>query len=605
MPRIAQVRILSPLPQLDKIFDYLIPDHLDIQFGNLVKVPFGKSAGKLAVVVGKSDDTDYAGELSSITSLESQHSLLTSEQHQLLNAVAERFAGSVSDLLKDCLPTISKAVDRKLPNKPHLVGSEIRLGEPSISFLELRIGSEKPWTEEFIDRCLAKLSLGQSALVVLPDYREEELFQKALEKRQLGAVSIRHNNSAKNSEKYLKYLFSLSQPAIVFGSRSTCFKPAFNLGLILLLDDADESHQEIRSPYWISRDVLLLRQRVASCDLLIAAHAPSADTVRLIELGFAKHLKQAASPVAVRCTETQNRLDDETFGLISSTIKRGKSVLIQVASLGYASFLICANCKQIRTCPQCNSRIWIDPTGITKCRTCSFRAKLPCSCGSEQIRVTRTGSTAMANWLQKAFPNIEVIHSTGQERITELDSGAKVVIATPGAEPNIDGGYTVVILADAVNMLGVPSLRATEHACQAWSNAAAKVNEGGIVIFVGLQGVITDQLRNLNFFEIIKQDCNERRDLELPPYSRLASILLNGHNLEFEFQKIVMERFAGRVKHLSTVDKDRVSFLYQYKDGKDVAEGLRNAVEHLSQQVKSNKTNRKQIKVIMDDWQAI
>ncbi|NBR60555.1 MAG: hypothetical protein EBT86_02695 [Actinobacteria bacterium] len=211
----------------------------------------------------------------------------------------------------------------------------------------------------------------------------------------------------------------------------------------------------------------------------------------------------------------------------------------------------------------------------------------------------------MANWLQKAFPNIEVIHSTGQERITELDSGAKVVIATPGAEPNIDGGYTVVILADAVNMLGVPSLRATEHACQAWSNAAAKVNEGGIVIFVGLQGAITDQLRNLNFFEIIKQDCNERRDLELPPYSRLASILLNGHNLESEFQKIVMERFAGRVKHLSTVDKDRVSFLYQYKDGKDVAEGLRNAVEHLSQQVKSNKTNRKQIKVIMDDWQAI
>ncbi len=43
MPLVAKVRFSSPLPQLDKEFDYLVPIELSstIHFGQLVEVPFG------------------------------------------------------------------------------------------------------------------------------------------------------------------------------------------------------------------------------------------------------------------------------------------------------------------------------------------------------------------------------------------------------------------------------------------------------------------------------------------------------------------------------------------------------------------------------------
>ena len=42
MTLIAKVRIASPLPALDKEFDYLVPDNIaELGFGQLVRVPFG------------------------------------------------------------------------------------------------------------------------------------------------------------------------------------------------------------------------------------------------------------------------------------------------------------------------------------------------------------------------------------------------------------------------------------------------------------------------------------------------------------------------------------------------------------------------------------
>jgi primosomal protein N' len=46
LPRIAAVRFASPLPQLDREYDYLIPEGMSLVVGSLVEVPFG--SGKKA-----------------------------------------------------------------------------------------------------------------------------------------------------------------------------------------------------------------------------------------------------------------------------------------------------------------------------------------------------------------------------------------------------------------------------------------------------------------------------------------------------------------------------------------------------------------------------
>jgi len=605
MQKIAKVRILSPLTQLDREFDYLIPEEIPIKFGNLVKVPFGNSKGKLAVVVDVTEESSFNGELSSIASLESLHSLLTQEQLRLAVQTAERYAGSVSDILKDLLPSVSKAVDKATKDSSGDTATSQSKQDASLEYLELKIGQTRTWAEEFLDRSELELQNGRSTLVVLPDFRELEIFERLLQERSLANRSISHSTSQRNSELYRNYLRSLDEVAINYGLRSASFKPVRNLGTILLLDDGDESHIEVGAPYWNSREILLMRQKISSSNFLVASFSPSAEVIRLIELGYLKHFQQNPTQVIVRCTDNQNRLDDETFGLISTSLSHGKSVLIQTANLGFASSLICVACKKVRSCPECESRIWIDPRGATRCRNCSFIGSINCSCGSAQVRVIRTGSTAMQNWLQKAFPQTEVIHSSASERITLVASGPKVVIATPGAEPNIPGGFAIVVLADAGTMLGTPMLRATERACSAWANAASKVDSNGIVIFVGVTGDLAQSLKQMNFFEIVKQDCNERRDLDLPPYTRIGSLVCNDEANSKQLSVELDSALAGKIKILDSKDPLRISFLYPYKSGLEIAKVLVAVVREHSKRIKSKGTHQKPTKLVMDDWHAI
>ncbi|NBS85543.1 MAG: hypothetical protein EBS58_02420, partial [Micrococcales bacterium] len=81
--RVASVVFASPLPQLDKEFDYFIPTDLEasIQFGSLVSVPFGKSkTTKTGYVVGIKNESEYGSELASVSSVESSLQLITPEQ---------------------------------------------------------------------------------------------------------------------------------------------------------------------------------------------------------------------------------------------------------------------------------------------------------------------------------------------------------------------------------------------------------------------------------------------------------------------------------------------------------------------------------------------
>jgi len=603
MSSVAKVRILSPVSHLDKIFDYAIPQGMIVEFGQLVKVPFGKGKSKSGVVVGISSESDFPGALLEILALESQNQVLTVNQLALVEATADRYAGTVSGLLQNVIPTVAKRVDKSV-RSTNQVGVESK-STPNLTYLELKPANGKSWVDEFLTRASAKLDQGFSSMIIVPDFRDISELESGLEALGLKEFSISHDTNLPASTRYQNHLRANSEIAINYGLRSACFKPANNLGAILLLDDVDESHFELTVPYWHSREVSLLRQRIELCDLTVASYSPSADVVRLIDIGFLTHDNQSQGTAVSRCTESQNRLDDETFGLISRLLSESKPVLIQTANLGFASSLFCTNCKKVRVCPECESKVWIDPRNQVRCRNCSFNGQSPCSCGEYKTRVSRTGSSAMQAWLAKAFPASEVIHSTASERILSIPSGPKLVIATPGAEPSVAGGYSAVILSDAGSMLGLPSLRALEKASSCWAKAASKVSPDGIVIFVGVFGEVSDKCKRMDFYGLVRQDYLERAELELPPSTRIGSVVLDDEEQTKRITSSISSELMDKVRLIQTEHTNRVSFIYQYKFGSDVAGSIQKLVRQMDGQLKSKKLGIKSPKVIMDDWQAI
>jgi primosomal protein N' (replication factor Y) len=104
---IARVLVDSPLPQLDRLFDYRVPEELREAAvpGVRVRVPL-RSAGRVAdgYLVELVESGDYTGVLSDLESVVSPIRVLTPETYAVARHAADRAAGSATDIVRLAVP---------------------------------------------------------------------------------------------------------------------------------------------------------------------------------------------------------------------------------------------------------------------------------------------------------------------------------------------------------------------------------------------------------------------------------------------------------------------------------------------------------------------
>jgi len=102
------------------------------------------------------------------------------------------------------------------------------------------------------------------------------------------------------------------------------------------------------------------------------------------------------------------------------------------------------------------------------------------------------------------------------------------VVATPGAEPLVNGGYAAAVLLDGWVLLGRPSLAAAQEALRRWMNAAALVapgSAGGTVILVAEASLpVSQALIRWDPVTHAERELAERDALGFPPAVRMAAV---------------------------------------------------------------------------------
>lgn len=608
--RVASVVFASPLPQLDKEFDYFIPAELDasLQFGSLVSVPFGKSkTSKVGFVVGIKDDSAFGKELASISKVESSRQVLTPQQYELCKSIAKRQAGLVGELLSTAVPKRSVRVEKSFVYPAARIVSPVSNNSVKRVFMLpglLDVNAETQWSTLFMQIAADNLSKGRGVLIVVPDFRDMEILEAAIASVSLSDQAVRISSEDSLTDRWNAHLKATAGvPTIVYGTRGAVFAPCSNLGSILIWDDGDDSHVDQSSPYWNTRDVALKRSELEDCDIFFAAHSPSAEVARLVEIDYLSYQQTQSVNPPVRISETTERLDEETFALISRSLSDDKPVLIQVSNLGYASAIACLKCKEIRRCINCQSALWIDPTKTARCRSCKQEYSTQCPCGCSNYRPISVGSNALTDQLSRSFPNSSVLHTSGTERITRIERKGTLVIATPGAEPAVEGGYELIVFADSLNMIGIPRLRALENACSKWANALAKCSKTGLAIYVGISGRLGDQLRSSNFLEIVREDVLERMEIGLPPASRTLNISsANKNDLAALKERLQTEMPEAR---LISETAAALAYTYAIAAGSETAEKVVRITSEISRASKKRKPGQRVFFVNMDDNKVI
>ncbi len=563
--RVARVQLESPVPQLDRLFDYAIPHPLvaEVAPGVRVKVPL-RSAGRMmdAFVVEVVADDGTERPLSSVEAVVSTTPVLPAPLYTLARRVADRAAGSVSDILRlavpkrmvraekawaaapaptapDVVPAARERADEVLGAYPGLgaaldAGERLAVDAPPRPHAELPRGA---WADLLAAAATRTLARGKSVVLVVPDYRDQAQLLAALGELVPAEAIVRDDADQSGPARYGQYLRTLAPvPCIVVGRRSAVYAPAHDTGLVALWDDGDSLLAEPLSPGVHARDAALVRQEIEHSALLFAGHTRTTDVQRLVEVGYVREVPQARRPsprVVLSATregeQRQSRVPSSAFAAAREALQHGP-VLVQVARPGYAPSLVCADCRRPARCQHCAGPLRAARPGATPvCAWCGRSAHAwTCGhCGSVKLRMASSGSERTADELGRAFPHTRVIIADGAHQVAEVDATPALVIATRGAEPLARGGYRAVILLDGDRMLQNEALRIGEHCLRWWSNAAALAAPGAPVHLVGVAGPVARALATWTQPAYARAELADRAPLRMPPAVRVASV--DGH----------------------------------------------------------------------------
>lgn len=554
--RIARVLLDSPLPQLDRLFDYALPDELgEVVPGVRVKVPLrtaGRVVDGLIVEIDAEDDAERP--LSEVESVVSAVPVLTPALYRLARRTADRAAGSASDILRLVIPKRQVRVEKAwtADAAAPVVSAESReaaaeviaryvglaevlsdAGRAAVEAVPALTDGVPEWTRLIAAAATEVLAAGRSTIIVVPDHRDLDQALTELARHVPAEAIVRHDARQSNPDRYRAFLRTLDDaPCVVIGNRSAVYSPV-RAGLVAIWDDGDPLLSEPLAPYVHSRDAALLRQEQESSALLLTGHTRSSDAERLVGIGWLQDVRAQRRVLPRVQLSTPQELEQHTQRLPSSAFRTARDavvdgpVLFQVARPGFSPTLVCADCRRPARCLHCGGPLGAHRRGaVPVCGWCgrSGNAWACPSCASAQVRLATSGSERTADELGRAFPGIRIIVADGAHPVDRVDDRPALVVATRGAEPQATAGYRAVILLDGARMLQAPQLRIGESCLRWWSNAAALAAPGAPVHLVGTDGPAARALATWNQSGYARNELADRAPLHMPPVTRVAQL---------------------------------------------------------------------------------
>ncbi|MFM9367652.1 primosomal protein N' [Streptomyces sp. Da 82-17] len=572
---VARVLVDKGVLHLDRYFDYAVPEELDAdaQPGVRVRVRFGAGRGSVhggrreggglisGFIVERRAESDYSGPLAALAQVVSPERVLSPELLGLARAVADRYAGSLADVLQLAVPPRNGRAEQKpspepLPPPPRPEpGTWVRYGRGP-AFLQALADGEAPravwnalpgpgWAGELARAVAATLASGRGALVVVPDGRVAARVDAALTEL-LGAGRHALLTADAGPEKRYREWLAVRRGSVraVVGTRAAMFAPVQDLGLVAIWDDGDGSHSEPHAPQPHARDVLLLRAAHEKCGFLLGSWGCTVEAAQLVESGWA--LPLAADREQVRATAPRvrtvgdgdlardeaaraARLPSLAWQAVREGLKHGP-VLVQVPRRGYVPRLACERCREPARCRHCAGPLEARDAGPLHCGWCGRdeTAWHCAACGGFRLRAQIVGARRTAEELGRAFPAVPVRTSGRDQVLDTVPDAPALVVSTPGAEPVADGGYAAALLLDGWAMLGRPDLRAGEEALRRWLGASALVRPqtvGGTVVVVAEPTLRPVQaLVRWDPTGHAVRELAERAELGFPPVSRMAAV---------------------------------------------------------------------------------
>ncbi|HMO27635.1 MAG TPA: primosomal protein N', partial [Tepidisphaeraceae bacterium] len=449
--------------------------------------------------------------------------------------------------------------------------------EFSVSLLHGITGSGK--TEVYL-RCIAEVvKAGKQAIVMVPEIALTPQTVRRFTMR-FPHVAVLHSGlTASQRHRYWQQI-STGQAQVIVGARSAVFAPTKSLGMIVVDEEHEASYKQDQQPRYQGRDVAIKRAQLESVPVLLGSATPSLEmwercarasgepSGSTYEL-FALTRRARAQPlpaVEVVDMKTANRerkgvhlLSPRLEAMLQATVAQGHQAILLLNRRGYSNFVYCGSCGEALKCDYCDTTMTFHRSagaeherraehathsGQLHCHYCLAVKPLPPSCPvcNKRLSLFGLGTQRVEEEIARKFPKLrfarvdsDSMHSSKDYEKTLEAFGRRefdLMLGTQMIAKGLDyPNVTLVGVISADTALALPDFRASERTFQLITQVAGRAGRGDLPGRVIVQSFQPDQpaiVKALaqDFPGFASEELVSRREVGLPPYARMARIVL-------------------------------------------------------------------------------
>ena len=522
---VAKIRVDTGVFHLDQLYDYIVPEKLSDSalIGVRVQLPFGGRETE-GIITSRVAHPDRAGELKAITKVLSPHAVATEATLTLIANAAQLYCCNPWDLIRSAIPPRVASVDKSVPVVEAARTTQRSAASPVFHTLSPYLPSHR----QMVD-LVHGVKRNGSVLIIAPDEHDVDQL--------VGVLSAAFENvfpltsSLSREDRYRNFLELQRLPlSIIVGTRSAVFAPVNNLATVIIYKESSIDHCEVRSPGWNTSTIATLRSDNEGVSLIYTGFSPSLNSAYEIDQKKMKFVSQRFQVEARAFSPSEGALlPGRIFSEIKKALNNG-AVLFLAPRKGYGNALLCAHCRNVAHC-DCGGRLAVASKSVAPtCVHCgASHPQWKCRfCGRDKQYLAGRGIDRAAEEISRAFPGYPVVISAGEVIKSSVESKPSLVLATPGAQPDIPGGYAAVVILDGMRFFSHTDINGQERARELIFETASLIQEKGRVLLV-LDEVhpIVAALARWNVAPLLKRELAERDELQLPPYVASAVLVMD------------------------------------------------------------------------------
>ena len=411
-------------------------------------------------------------------------------------------------------------------------------------------------TEVYLQAIAHALEQGTNALVLVPEISLTPQLVRRFRARFGGGIAILHS-ALSDGERYDEWRrIRRGLVRIVIGARSAVFAPLEKIGIIVVDEEHEASFKQAEGLRYNARDLSLVRGRMEHAIVLLGSATPQVTSLHAIEQGKLTLLslpervegRPMPTVTVVRMQGIKETISPPLAQALESTLAAGEQSLVFLNRRGFATFLVCGDCAEPLTCPNCSvSLTYHRQRRQSVCHYCDYAVPAPgvCpACGSLEMKDLGAGTERVESDLRGLLPDAGIVRmdsdtTAGKGSHNRLlgrmaDGSADILIGTQMIAKGHDfPGVTLVGVVNAEASLNMPDFRSAERTFQLLSQVIGRAGRGE------LPGRVVVQALNPTHYAIqcaiehdgdgfYRQELEFRREAGYPPFAFLAALSISG-----------------------------------------------------------------------------